>query len=210
MTVSERNDSERPVSVVLRYATAIAAVGITIALKLAVDGLGEDHPFVLLPAPIAIAAWYGGRGPGIVAAGLVTAAAAFFISWPHPSTDSGDILAVTGMAAEGTLVVWITVGLREARRRAERSVVAADTARRELGFAVAVRDEVLRIWTQRVRGPLTRLEVTATEALAALEHEGYRGSAVGPLHSIADEAAVLRRVTASWSEPSVPPESDET
>ena len=39
-----------------RYGTAIAAVAITVVVKLLVNGLGEDHPFVLLPVPVAIAA----------------------------------------------------------------------------------------------------------------------------------------------------------
>ena len=43
-------------SLARRYGTAIAAVAITVALKFLVDGLGTDHPFVLLPVPVAIAA----------------------------------------------------------------------------------------------------------------------------------------------------------
>ena len=59
------------VALTRRYAAAVLAVAITLVLKLAIDGLGDDHPFVLLPVPVAIAAWYGGRGPGLLAAGLV-------------------------------------------------------------------------------------------------------------------------------------------
>src|SRR5207302_1496952 len=45
-----------------RYGTAIAAVAITVVVKLLVNGLGEDHPFVLLPVPVAIAAALSDEG----------------------------------------------------------------------------------------------------------------------------------------------------
>jgi hypothetical protein len=188
-----------------RYGTAIAAVAITVAVKLLVNGLGEDHPFVLLPVPVAIAAWYGGRGPGMVAAALVPIAGIFF----QGTGDLGDWIALTFVTVEAVIVVLITTGLRTALRRAEESRRAADDARRELSFAVAVRDEVLRLWNDKVRGPLGRLELRATEALAALEREGYRGAATSALRAVVEDAGLLRRVTTSWHESSFPARTDE-
>ena len=189
-----------------RYGTALAAVAITVIVKLLVNGLGEDHPFVLLPVPVAIAAWYGGRGPGMVAAALVPIAGIFF---QGASGDLGDWIALSFVTVEAVIVVLITSGLRTALRRAEESRRAADDARRELSFAVAVRDEVLRMWNEKVRGPLSRLEVRATEALAALERDGYRGTATSSLRAIVDDAGLLRRVTTGWHEPSFPARTDE-
>jgi len=40
-----------------RYAIAIVVVGLTLGIKLLFFGLGSDHPFVLLPAAVAVAAW---------------------------------------------------------------------------------------------------------------------------------------------------------
>jgi hypothetical protein len=189
-----------------RYGTALAAVAITVIVKLLVNGLGEDHPFVLLPVPVAIAAWYGGRGPGMVAAALVPIAGIFF---QGASGDLGDWIALSFVTVEAVIVVLITSGLRTALRRAEESRRAADDARRELSFAVAVRDEVLRMWNEKVRGPLGRLEVRATETLAALERDGYRGTATSSLRAIVDDAGLLRRVTTGWHEPSFPARTDE-
>src|SRR5436309_11371016 len=112
-----------------RYGTAIAAVAITVVVKLLVNGLGDDHPFVLLPVPVAVAAWYGGRGPGLLAAGFVTIVGVFFMT-TGGAYDSGDVVALLVVVVEAVVVVWITVGLREALARAERSRVAADAARR--------------------------------------------------------------------------------
>jgi len=192
-----------------RYATAIAAVAITVLVKLVVDGLGTDHPFVLLPVPVAVAAWYGGRGPGLLSVALVAVAGMAFVG-RSLFDDGGDVIALTVVVVEGIIVVGITVALRSALRRAEESTASAEAARRELRFAVAVRDEVLRVWTEKVRGPLARLEITATDALHALERDGYRGPATQPLRSLLEDAGVLRRVTASWTESSFPAKTEET
>src|SRR5438094_69609 len=165
-----------------RYGTAIAAVAITVVVKLLVNGLGEDHPCVLLPVPVAIAAWYGGRGPGLIAAVLVPIIGTFFLGG---SADIGDGIALGVGTIEAVIVVLITAGLKNALRRAEESRRVADDARRELSFAVAVRDEVLRLWHEKVRGPLGRLELRASEALATLERDGYRGAATSSLRAVA-------------------------
>jgi K+-sensing histidine kinase KdpD len=192
-----------------RYAIAIVAVATTVLVKFAVDGLGNDHPFVLLPVPVAVAAWYGGRGPGLLAVLLVAIAGTAFVG-RSLFDDGGDVIALTVVVIEGVIVVGITAGLRSALRRAEESTATAEAARRELRFAVAVRDEVLRVWTEKVRGPLARLEVTATDALHALERDGYHGPATQRLRSLLEDAGVLRRVTASWSESSFPAKTEET
>jgi K+-sensing histidine kinase KdpD len=189
------NDRLDGIEMARRYATALVAVAITIAVKVLVNGLGDDHPFVLL----AVAAWYGGRGPGVVAAGLVTIVGLMFMT--QSAYDSGDIVALLVVAVEAVVVVWITAGLRDALARAERSRIAADAARRELTFAVAVRDEVLRFWTEKVRGPLAQLEVKASSTLVALERDGYRGTVTQELRSLVDDAGTLRRVTAGWNQP---------
>jgi hypothetical protein len=191
-----------------RYATAIAAVAITVSLKLAVDGLGEDHPFVLLSAPVVIAAWYGGRGPGLFAVTLVSIAGLLFLG-PTAIKQSEDLVGLAAVAGQGLLMVWITVGLREARLKAEESAVAVDEARRELRFAVAVRDEVLRVWTGTMRGPLAHVETSANDALLGLEREGYRGPASTALLAVVEDAGMLRRLTSGWSERGISPREED-
>src|SRR2546427_13275194 len=50
------------------YGVAIAVVTAALAVKYLFTDLGSEHPFVLLPAAVIVAAWYGGRGPGLLAA----------------------------------------------------------------------------------------------------------------------------------------------
>src|SRR2546428_12400078 len=52
------------------YGVAIAVVTAALAVKYLFTDLGSEHPFVLLPATVIVAAWYGGRGPGLLAAGV--------------------------------------------------------------------------------------------------------------------------------------------
>lgn len=182
-----------------RYGIAVAAVATTIGVKLLLDGLGADHPFVLLPAAVALAAWYGGTGPGVVATLLVAAASLYFLRAPDgPVADASDVVAIGGLLAEGALVVALTAGLRSARFRAESARAAAAAAHRETTFALAIRDEMLKLWTQQLRGPMADLESQARSALADLKTEGYLGAAEPKLRKLVDEAALVGRVTAGW------------
>src|SRR5256885_7774562 len=56
--------------VLISYGVAIAVVAAALAVKYLFSDLGSEHPFVLLPAAVIVAAWYGGRGPGLLAAGV--------------------------------------------------------------------------------------------------------------------------------------------
>ena len=191
--------AEFPV-IIKRYGIAMAAVLITVALKLLVEGLGpETHPFLLLTAAVIIASWYGGRGPGLLAMALAIASGVVFIQLGGTAIES-DLVGLAALAIQAMIVVLITVGLREAQERADGAVLAAESARRELRFAVAVRDEVLRLWSRKVKGPLGELEATARAALAELRRDGYQGSAIGPLSTMLDQATLLRRATAGWTD----------
>ena len=157
---------------VFGYVIAVGAVVLTIAIKFLFAGLGSDHPFVLLTAAVALAAWYGGRGPGLLATALVSAASGLlFLPGSEPMT-SGDLAAVVALLAEGVLVVALTTALRSARSRAEITSAASDAAHREAAFALAVRDEMLTLWTQHLRGPLADVETQARGALDDLHSGG--------------------------------------
>jgi hypothetical protein len=158
--------------------------------------------------PVAVAAWFGGRGPGVLAAVLITVLGASFVG-PDLLRDTSDLVALIAVAVQAAAVVAITVALRTALVRARESAHAAEEARRELKFAVAVRDEVLRVWSEKVRGPLARLEVVASDALEGLERDGYRGAATRSLRALVDDAGMLRRVTANWNPTSFPAKTDE-
>ena len=177
----------------------MVAVLVTFLIKLIFLGLGSEHPFVLLPAAVVIAAWYGGLGPGIVATALCAVASLYFFLPPAGTgAEPADLVGVGGLLAEGALVVLLTVGLRSALIRAEAAKEASAAAHRETVFALAVRDEMLSLWTQQLRGPMADLESQAREALADLEREAYAGAAEPKLRKLVEEAALVGRATAGW------------
>ena len=182
----------------LRYSIAIGVVVLTFLLKTVPLGLGEDHPFVLLPGAVAIAAWYGGRGPGVLATVLVAVGSTYVLLQPAGRLDPTDVVGLVALLAEGTLVTALTVGLRSARVRAEAASEASAAAYRETAFALAVRDELLVLWTQQLRGPMADLESQARAALADLEHEGYVGAATEKLTELVQNAELVGRTTAGW------------
>src|SRR5690242_21559222 len=62
---------ERPRSLVRRYGVAVAAVAVALLLKALLSSvLNVDIPFLLFFATVALSAWYGGLGPGLLATAL--------------------------------------------------------------------------------------------------------------------------------------------
>ncbi len=102
---------------VAKYLAAIAIVLLALALKYPFASLGADHPFLFLPAAVIVAAWYGGRGPGIVA--TVLAALGSDILYLPPfglGAAPGELFALLALVGEGVVIVAITVGLRSGAR----------------------------------------------------------------------------------------------
>src|SRR5438105_10602822 len=110
------------------YGVAVAAVALALVIKVLFSGLGADHPFVLLPAAVIVSAWYGGGGPGLLAA--VLAAIGTDILFLPPAGIgilSDDLFALVAILAKANLIVDLTV-----RTRNEREHERHETESREL------------------------------------------------------------------------------
>jgi K+-sensing histidine kinase KdpD len=108
-------------SPVLAYGVAVGAVAIMVALKWITPRLGQDTPFLLMTGSTALAAWYGGVGPGVLAAVLGTLAADFFFIEPAFTFQANPVQFFHG-AAYGTMDVLIAVlmaSTQSSRRKAE-------------------------------------------------------------------------------------------
>jgi signal transduction histidine kinase len=195
-----------------RYGLAVLVVAVTVALKILLAGLGDEHPFVLFAGAIAIAAWYGGRGPGVLATLLAAASTlVLFLETPlgvaRGPLEPSDATGFAALVAEGLLVALLTAGLRTARRRAEAATAEATVAHREAALALAIRDELLTLWTQKLRGPLADIEAQARAALRDLDRGGDPGAASEKLRALVDDASHVGRVTAGWDAVAEPPGS---
>ncbi|HEV2250407.1 MAG TPA: DUF4118 domain-containing protein [Candidatus Limnocylindria bacterium] len=183
---------------VRRYGVAILVVLVTVVSKALFPGLGADHPFVLLPGAVAVAAWFAGLGPGIVATLLVSVAALYFLPGRGLAPEPADLVALVALLAEGVLIALLTTGLRSALVRAQVASAESAAAHREAAFALAVRDEMLALWTQQLRGPMADLEAQARAALDDFAREGYTGEALPKIQKLVEDASRVGRATASW------------
>src|SRR5256885_10004073 len=100
--------------VLISYGVAIAVVAAALAVKYLFSDLGSDHPFLLLPAAVIVAAWYGGRGPGLLAA-VIAAIGADLLFFPPAGIGvlAHDLFPLVAPLAEAILIVQITVRLQK-------------------------------------------------------------------------------------------------
>jgi K+-sensing histidine kinase KdpD len=184
--------------VFLGYGAAIAAVGVALGIKYLFDDLGADHPFVLLPAAVIVAAWYGGRGPGLLAA-LLSAVGADILFLPPAGIAvlGDDIVALVALVVEAVVIVEITVRLRAAREAARNEAASADLARREASLGLHMREELLTFLSTKLHGPLTRMVDGLVSARSAVER-GETTRATQALDALAGDVRVLQRTTEHW------------
>jgi len=180
------------------YGVAVAAVALALVIKVLFSGLGADHPFVLLPAAVIVSAWYGGRGPGLLAAVLAAIGAdILFLPPAGIGVLSEDLFALVALLAEAILIVELTVRLRKARELARHEAASAELARREASFGLQMREELLTFLSTKIRGPLTGMVDGLISARSAVER-GESARAMAALDGLAGEVRVLQRTTEHW------------
>jgi K+-sensing histidine kinase KdpD len=198
----------RDLRVLIRYGVALAAVALALAIKYAFGGLGADHPFILLPAAVIVAAWYGGRGPGLLAAAISAIGAdILFLPPAGLGFPEDDIFPFVALLAEAVLIVEITVRLRKTREIARLQAASAERARREASFGLHMREELLTFLSTKLNRPLIGMVDGLISARSAVER-GESAQAIAALDSLATEARVLQRTTEHWvAEANPKPES---
>ena len=110
-----------------RYGVALAALVLAVTLTMAVPPLSRHVPFALLFAAVAVAAWYGGRGPALVISALGAGIGAMIFA-PTGVPSALDTTAAVRIAAF-VVVALIIIALTARRESAERS---AEDARQRL------------------------------------------------------------------------------
>src|SRR3954462_11026673 len=119
------SQTERPAS--LRYGFAVLAVGLAVLVRLPLQGLFNGGvPFLFFFPAIMAAAWYGGLGPGLLATGLSSAIAFYFLMPPYRSLPAASFAGAVQLllfASIGVFSSLLNEGLHRARRRAEASAL---------------------------------------------------------------------------------------
>ncbi len=99
------------------YLIPLLTVGLATGLTVGITATGGNSVFPLFYAAVAVSAWYGGLGPGLLATILATLASRYFYLSPQ-FTFTLNLPAVVQLFAF-LLVALLITGLNEARRRAE-------------------------------------------------------------------------------------------
>ena len=118
---------------VLRYLVALVAFAASGVFRYWFrEPLGLTGPYVQFYPAIIVAAWYGGFGPGLLATGLSTLAAMYFLLPPQgfPVGDPADLLSLGVFAGTGLVISWLNHRLHLAQQ-AQRTAAANATARAE-------------------------------------------------------------------------------
>jgi K+-sensing histidine kinase KdpD/CheY-like chemotaxis protein len=108
----------------IRYGLAVLAVAVLVALKAKlVPHLGHEAPFLMGVVPALVATWYGGRGPGLVAAALSTAAVSFFFVEPREAGETALTLTLRMLlfVGENVAVVALVGSFQTSRAVTERT-----------------------------------------------------------------------------------------
>jgi PAS domain S-box-containing protein len=135
MTTFRLSAASRATSVPARYGVALAAVAAGIVLRLVFEPIVHDRlPFLTLAAVI-FAAWYGGRGPVLVAVGIGVVGVAFLALPPVSRFAVARVEYQFGPVlypAAGLAAAALFESLRRAKRRAEQKQreLSEETARR--------------------------------------------------------------------------------
>ncbi len=112
-----------------RYGVALLAVVAALAARAAIDPmLGDTIPFITLFVGTVIAAWFGGSGPGVLAAILQLIAAEYLWVPPRYSIANWNEAHVVGVLAytfTSVVLIWTVARMRAAENHAK-----LDAARR--------------------------------------------------------------------------------
>ena len=133
----------------LRYALAIVSVAVAVSLHISPVG-PFLHPTGLFLACIVAAAWFGGAGPGLLAALLATFALPQLIPMNYPLiADFFDLPRFLAFAMTGVAVGWGATSRRRAETALRQSEHELREARNELEMKVVERTAALRSSDER-------------------------------------------------------------
>jgi PAS domain S-box-containing protein len=166
-------------SLVFRYGLSIVLFGVVLGLSLFLRHYGLQ---VNLTAPISVAivaaAWFGGRGPGILISVLVVAVSAIST---NRSADTSTIAFYFGYASVLALlifVVFLISGRKSAQENARRQGELFRTTLASIGDAVITSDQ---------QGKITFLNPTA-ERLIGMPFNTAVGKPLNEIYRLTDEA----------------------
>ncbi|HEX2645456.1 MAG TPA: ATP-binding protein [Thermoanaerobaculia bacterium] len=157
-----------------RYGAALGSTAAVWLLNLSLLHLdGPESPFLLFPAAILLSAWYGGRGPGLLAALLSTAAVLPSLAATGDHPGFGQIaLRIVLYAFQALLLCFFGHGLERSSREGRRQAAEVEAARRR-------ETEALRFGEERFRMTLKNSPIVVYTADRELRYTWIHNSQLG-------------------------------
>ena len=145
-----------PQITLMRYLLALGSVVVACWLRVAVEPIvGDKIPFMTLFAAVAIAAWYGGLGPGLFAVALSTFASMWLFIPPEsellPNNADGVVSLLLFIVVATTIALLMHM-LHKTRNQAQAAARSLETEREQfrvtlasIGDGVIVTDQDARV-----------------------------------------------------------------
>ena len=181
----------RPSTLLSRYSTAVALVGVFLGIRLALGGiLHQSVPNLQFFPAVMLAAWLAGFGPGLVAIALAALLSMYFFLPPIHSfavTTTSDVVSLPLFAAVAGAMVFVIDSMRRAeasqrrqseiaseraRKLAEAAAAISETRRRLADVVANVPGVVWEAWGEPAT-PLQRLDFVSDYARVMLGYEPH-------------------------------------
>jgi len=122
--------------------------------------LGDRHPLSLLFGAVALAVWYGGTGPGVLATVLGYIVSDYLFTPPRgvvAIVDATELVGLLTYLISCTAIVGFGAGMRAANRRARRYAQMLEQKQQQLELAERRKDEFISVVAHELRNPLSSI-----------------------------------------------------
>src|SRR5438067_12771893 len=105
----------------------------------------RPNPFLLFFPAVAVSAWYGGFGPGVLATILAALASWFFLlpaTFPFTDETPLTLVRLSGLCLVALLITTLSANLRTERQRAAQARDTAEAARHRAEAEASARERV--------------------------------------------------------------------
>jgi signal transduction histidine kinase/CheY-like chemotaxis protein len=142
----------------LKYPAAILFASVALLARWALDPwLGDSQPLSLLFGAVALAVWYGGPGPALLAAAIGYAASDYLFIPPRgvfALVDIQETISLVTYLVSCAIIIGFGHGMRVANQRARQYAQRLEENQSQLKLAERRKDEFLATLAHELRNPL--------------------------------------------------------
>ncbi|HET7229186.1 MAG TPA: PAS domain S-box protein [Longimicrobium sp.] len=184
---------------VLRFGFAIGGVALALAVSMALHGFIQANVFIFFFVVIILSAWYGGRGPAVLATLLAVPLVNWFILSPSRtwSTDAASLIRLAVFVSVGVLIGSMREALDRVRQRALAAAAAAEAhARMMEEQAAELQEQAAELQEQAAE---LEMQTEEAQALARDLEDAERELRESSARQLAEAQAVAHVGSWEWT-----------